>query len=99
MMAEAASKTKHEASVKAARMPLGAKLYQGWLGVVSKLKSTPMSIKMPRGAAARRRDWSKGRGSVYTEVPPITDTSIEEIGFYGVVQPFSYVRATYNKTT
>jgi flagellar protein FlaI len=54
---------------------------------------------MPRGAAARRRDWSHGRGSVYTEVPPITDTNIEEIGFYSVVEPYSYIQATYNRAT
>jgi len=98
-MAEAASKTKHVLPVKAARMPLGARLYQGWIGVVSKLKSTPISTRMPRGAAARRRDWSHGRGSVYTEVPPITDTNIEEIGFYSVVEPYSYIQATYNRAT
>jgi flagellar protein FlaI len=98
-MAEAVSKTKHEVPVKAARMPLGARLYQGWIGAVSRLKSTPISIKNPRGAAARRRDWSHGRGSVYTEVPPITDTNIEEIGFYGVVEPYSYIQATYNRAT
>ncbi len=99
-MADAASKTKHKAPVKTApRMPLGARLYQGWLGAVSKMKSTPISIKQPRGAAARRRDWSKGRGSVYTEIPPITDTSIEEIGFYCVVDPYSYIQATYNRAT
>jgi len=98
-MAEAASKAKHEVPVKAARMPLGARLYQGWIGVVSRLKSTPISIKNPRGAAARRRDWSHGRGSVYTEVPPITDTNIEEIGFYSVTEPYSYIQATYNRAT
>jgi len=99
-MADAASKTKKKAPVRAApRMPLGARMYQGWLGAVSKLKSTPISIKQPRGSAARRRDWSKGRGSVYTEIPPITDTNIEEIGFYCVVDPYSYVQATYNRAT
>jgi flagellar protein FlaI len=98
-MAEAASRTKHEVPVQAARMPLGARLYQGWIGIVSKLKSTPIAIKNPRGAAARRRDWSHGRGSVYTEVPPITDTNTEEIGFYSVVEPYSYIQATYNRAT
>jgi flagellar protein FlaI len=98
-MAEAVSKTKHKVPVKAARMPLGARLYQGWIGMVSKLKSTPISIRNPRGAAARRRDWSHGRGSVYTEIPPITDTNIEEIGFYSVVEPYSYIQATYNRAT
>jgi flagellar protein FlaI len=99
-MAEAQQKvTKHEVEIKAPQQPLGTRISQGYLRALSKMRSEPVKKKSPRGAAARRRDWSKGRGSVYTEIPPITDTSIEEIGFYGIVQPFSYVRATYNKTT
>jgi flagellar protein FlaI len=98
-MAEAQPKVKHEIDVKAPPMPLGARIYQGWVGAVSKLKSSPIEIRAPRGAAARKRDWSHGRGSVYTQIPPITDTAIQEIGFYSVVEPFSYTRATYNSTT
>jgi flagellar protein FlaI len=90
---------KHEIDVKAPPMPLGARIYQGWVGALSRLKSSPLEIRAPRGAAARKRDWSHGRGSVYTQIPPITDTAIQEIGFYGVVEPFSYTRATYNSTT
>jgi flagellar protein FlaI len=98
-MAEAQPKVKHEIDVKAPPMPLGARIYQGWVGALSRLKSSPLEIRAPRGAAARKRDWSHGRGSVYTQIPPITDTAIQEIGFYGVVEPFSYTRATYNSTT
>ena len=98
-MAEAQQKVKHEIEVKTPPMPLGARIYQGWVGALSRLKSSPLEIKAPRGAAARKRDWSHGRGSVYTQIPPITDTAIQEIGFYGVVEPFSYSRATYNSTT
>jgi archaeal flagellar protein FlaI len=99
-MAEAQQKvTKHEVEIKAPQQPLGTRISQGYLRALSKMRSEPVKKKSPRGAAARRRDWSKGRGSVYTEIPPITDTNIEEIGFYGIVQPFSYVRATYNKAT
>ena len=98
-MAEAQTKMKVEPDIKAPKMPLGARIYQGWVGNIAKLKSKPVEVKSPRGAAARRRDWSKGRGSVYTEIPPITDVNIQEIGFYGVVQPFSYIRATYNTAT
>jgi flagellar protein FlaI len=98
-MAEAQQKVKHEVEIKAPQQPLGTRISQGYLRALSKMRSEPVKKRSPRGAAARRRDWSKGRGSVYTEIPPITDPSIEEIGFYGIVQPFSYVRATYNKTT
>ena len=98
-MTEAQPKVKHQVEIKAAQQPLGTRISQGYLRGLSKMRSKPIQKKSPRGAAARRRDWSKGRGSVYTEIPPITDPSIEEIGFYGVVQPFSYIRATYNRTT
>ncbi len=98
-MAEVQTKVKHEIEIKAPPMPLGARIYQGWVGAISKLKSVPLEIKAPRGAAARKRDWSHGRGSVYTQIPPITDPAIQEIGFYSVIEPFSYTRATYNSTT
>lgn len=98
-MAEAQAKMKHDVDIKTPKMPLGARLYQGWVGVISRLKSNPIDVKSPRGAAARKRDWSHGRGSIYTSIPPITDASIQEIGFYSSVEPFSYIRATYNSTT
>lgn len=98
-MAEAQQKVKHEVEIKGAQQPLGTRISQGYLRALSKLRSKPIAKKAPKGAAARRRDWSKGRGSVYTEVPLITDPDIEEIGFYGVVQPFSYIRATFNRGT
>lgn len=98
-MAEAQTKMKHDVDIKTPKMPLGARLYQGWVGAISKLKSNPIDVKSPRGAAARKRDWSHGRGSIYTSIPPITDTNIQEVGFYGSVEPFSYIRATYNSAT
>ncbi len=98
-MAEAQTKMKHDVDIKTPKMPLGARLYQGWVGVISRLKSNPIDVKSPRGAAARKRDWSHGRGSIYTSIPSITDTNIQEIGFYGSVEPFSYIRATYNSDT
>jgi flagellar protein FlaI len=98
-MAEAQDKVKHAVDIKAPKMPLGARIYRGWVGAISKLKSYPLEVRSPRGAAARRRDWSHGRGSVYTEIPAITDTNIQEVGFYGVVEPYSYIRVTYNSAT
>jgi flagellar protein FlaI len=98
-MAEAEMKVKHEPEIKSPKMPLGARIYQGWVGAISKLKSSPLEVKSPRGAAARKRDWSHGRGSVYTEIPALADSSIQEMGFYSVVEPFSYIRITYNSTT
>jgi len=69
------------------------------VGSIAKMKSEPVEVKQARGASARKRDWSRGRGSVYTEIPPITDPNISEVGFYAVNDPFSYVVVTYNQGT
>ena len=92
-------KSKTDVPVSAPKKPLGQRVSQGYLKALAKMKPKPVQKKNPKGAAARKRDWSKGRGSVYTEVPPITDVNIQEIGFYGVVEPFSYLRATYDNAT
>jgi len=100
-MASATPKPKHKTDVpvSAPKKPLGQRMSQGYLKALARMRPKPIGKKNPKGAAARKRDWSKGRGSVYTEIPPITDINIQEIGFYGVVEPFSYLRATYNQAT
>ncbi|MGQ9587829.1 MAG: type II/IV secretion system ATPase subunit [Thermoplasmata archaeon] len=98
-MASAETETKGEAPVKTARMSLGSRIYHGYLGALARLRAKPLDVRHPKGAAARKRDWSHGRGSQYTEIPPITDPNIKEVGFYGVSEPFSYIRVTYNSAT
>jgi archaeal flagellar protein FlaI len=44
-------------------------------------------------------EWSKGRGSVVTEIPKIEDPSIETADLYSVQEPYSYTRITYNNET
>ncbi|HEX9908193.1 MAG TPA: type II/IV secretion system ATPase subunit [Thermoplasmata archaeon] len=95
-MAEAVPKTKHVDKTKVPETPKAAGMWQGYLRALNKMKAKPVPTKEARGAAARRRNWSHGRGSVYTDIPPITDANIQEIGFYGVTEPFSYIRATFN---
>ncbi len=96
LMASAETQRKGEVPVKASRRSLGSRIVHGYLGALARLRAAPLSVRHPKGAAARRRDWSHGRGSQYTEIPPITDTNIKEVAFYGVVEPFSYIRVTYN---
>ena len=79
--------------------PFFTRVYMGYLNALSKMRSKPVPVKEAKGAEARRRQWRHGRGSAYTEIPPITDPAIQEVGFYGVNEPFSYIRATYNQTT
>jgi len=78
--------------------PFFTKIYRGYVSALIKLKSKPVLVREAKGAEARRKQWKRGRGSAYTEIPPITDPAIQETGFYGVDEPFTYVRATYNQT-
>ena len=79
--------------------PFFTRVYRGYLNALSKLRSKPVPVREAKGAEARRRQWRHGRGSAYTEIPPITDPAIQEVGFYGVTEPFSYIRVTYNQST
>jgi len=56
-------------------------------------------VRLPVGEIAQRIEWSKGRGSVITEIPKIDNPSIEVTDIYPVVEPFSYIRVTFNKDT
>lgn len=98
-MAETEARPKQEAPTPRGKQQSGGSLMTGYLRALSKLRKEPVKVKQAKGAAARRRQWKHGRGSVYTEIPPITDPNIQEIGFYGVVEPFSYIRAIYNTAT
>lgn len=97
-LAEAETHVKHEVAVSGPRKPKGSRIWRGYIGALSKLRSEPIKTKHAKGAAARRRQWKHGRGSPYTEIPPITDTNIQEMAFYGVLEPFSYIRITYDNS-
>jgi len=98
-LSEADAKIEYDIPVKARKQPIGARIWHGYINAVSRLKSEPIKIKSAKGAAARRKQWKDGKGSPYTEIPPITDPDIQEMAFYPVVDPFSYVRVTYNAAT
>ena len=95
-LAEAETQIKHDVPIRGPKQPLGSKIWRGYINALSKLRSEPMKKKQAKGAEARRRQWKNGKGSPYTEVPPITDTNIQEMAFYSVVEPFSYIRITYD---
>jgi flagellar protein FlaI len=95
-LAEAENRIKHDVPIRGPKQPLGSKIWRGYINALSKLRSEPMKKKQAKGAEARRRQWKNGKGSPYTEVPPITDTNVQEMSFYSVVEPFSYIRITYD---
>lgn len=56
-------------------------------------------VKLPIGEIAQRMEWSKGKGSVITEIPAIDDPDIETVELYPVNEPYSFIRVTYNNRT
>ncbi len=56
-------------------------------------------VRIPAGDVAQRLEWSKGVGSIVTEIPKIEDPAIEVVDIYPVTEPYSYVRITFNRTT
>jgi flagellar protein FlaI len=55
------------------------------------------SPKVVRLAEGMKHEREVERGSVLTDIPKITDPQIEEIDFYAVNEPFTYVRIIYNE--
>jgi len=55
-------------------------------------------VRLPVSEVAERIEWSKGKGSVITEIPRIEDPAIETIEVYPVREPLSYVRVTFNNS-
>jgi flagellar protein FlaI len=53
--------------------------------------------KIVRLAEGMRQEKQVERGSVLTEIPKITNPHIEEIEFYVVNEPYTYVRIIYNE--
>jgi flagellar protein FlaI len=98
-LTEAETNVKSEVPIEPASKPFLSKIVHGYQKALLRLSSREMLVKEPKGTEARRRKWEHGRGSAYTEIPPITDPNIQEVGFYGVREPFSYMRATYNDET
>lgn len=54
----------------------------------------PVKIRLMEGM---RQEKQVDRGSVLTAIPVIKDPNVEEIEFYSVKEPFTYVRILYNE--
>ena len=66
---------------------------------LSKRGNKKVKIKMPKDEVERKIDWAEGKGSVYTVIPPLLSQSMDILEVYPVVEPYSYIRATYNNET
>lgn len=99
MAAEAQARTPAlEEEFETSRGAFG-RMRDGYLRFLLKLRKKPLRVKPVKGELGARRDWARGRGSVYTEVPRPTDARIQEIAIYAVKEPFSYIQVTYNTAT
>jgi len=56
------------------------------------------AIIRPVGEIAQRIEWSKGRGSLITEIPSIEDPMVETLEVYPVFEPYAYMRVTFNNS-
>ena len=66
----------------------------GYASLLRKMSKKPMHVLLPKGVTTSTAP-SLGRGSIYTEVPPLEDR-FEERGFYPVNAPYSYIRISYD---
>jgi flagellar protein FlaI len=53
-------------------------------------------VRLPAGEIKERIEWSKGKGSMITEIPDIENPNIEVVDFYSIKEPYSFVRITFN---
>lgn len=72
---------------------------EGYKKFLSRRGSKKIKIKMPKDEVERKMEWAEGKGSPYTTIPPLPSSSMEVIEIYPVIEPYSYIRATYNSET
>lgn len=56
-------------------------------------------VRLSTTEVAQRIQWSKGLGSVITEIPKLENPAVETVEVYPVLEPYSYGRITYNNDT
>lgn len=56
-------------------------------------------VRMSTAEVEQRIEWSKGRGSVITEIPKLDNPVLETTEVYPIMEPYSYTRITYNNET
>jgi flagellar protein FlaI len=82
---------KDKKSAKQGKSGLGSS-YMTFLS--QRLNKKPKKVMLAEGM---KQEKEVDRGSVLTEIPKITDPNIEEVEFYAVNEPYTYVRIYYNE--
>ena len=79
---------------------LRARVRDNYLKVLRKMVPRRGSrVRLSTDQIAKHIEWSKGKGSVITQIPRIEDPAVETVESYAVLEPYSYVRVTYNNDT
>jgi len=93
-------KTEKEVVAEHTRTRMKEKVRDSYLKLMRTVVPRRASIvRLSANQVAKRIEWSKGRGSVITEIPLIENPNIETVELYPVLEPYSYTRITYNKET
>jgi len=72
------------------------RMRDSYLKFLRKTSGKASVVRLPAGQIQKRLEWSKGRGSGITEMPKIDNPNIEVIEVYPVLEPYSYIRVTFN---
>jgi flagellar protein FlaI len=72
------------------------RMRDSYLKFLRKTSGRASMVRLPAGQIQERIEWSKGRGSGVTEIPKIDNPNIEVIEIYPVLEPYAYIRVTFN---
>lgn len=76
------------------------RMRDGYLKFLRKMVPRRASrVRMSTAEVEQRIEWSKGRGSVITEIPKIDNPAVETTEVYPILEPYSYTRITYDNDT
>lgn len=56
-------------------------------------------VMLSKAEVKQKIEWSKGVGSIITEIPKIENPHVESVELYPVLEPYSYARITYDNET
>jgi len=76
---------------------MGSRMMDGYKKFLRRVAPNKASVvRLPAGVVNQRIAWSKGLGSGITEIPKIENPNIEVADLYPVLEPYSYIRVTFN---
>jgi len=68
----------------------------GYLRFLMKIRRKSLTKKIPtKGTGEAYTD----QGTIYTRIPPLDSSELQQVGFYAVRSPFSFVRVVLNKSS